>query len=504
LLIAGFLASLAWAEQKPADLARPIAPFVNDSTVAVLHLDVAKLDLDALRKQLAPLFPNLPQGAVIPPPEVSKGIDFLRKSGVRQVYLLFSVAGIPQELPLVVLFPEKGTDGKALAENLTESKLFAPLQFEARDNAVIGTEEATRQRLRKQQPSNRPEIAQGFEALGLGTAHLILIWPGESRRILEETMPQLPEPLGGGSIKVLTRGLKWLAVRLDPEPKLSVSLIAQAQSTESASALKELLQQALASARQQGTIRTVVPQIDQLTRLLVPEVSKDRLLLQLEGEKLLALLQQPLDKVRLASQRTLASNNLKQLGLAMHKHLDAHSRFPARASLDKEGKPLLSWRVHVLPYLDQEKLYKEFHLDEPWDSEHNKKLIARMPEVFAAPGSKASAGKTPYLAPVGPETVFASPGSRSGEATGMKIADIVDGTANTILLVDAAEDRVVIWTRPDDLPLDPKQPLRGLGFKYGDGFLALFCDGSIHFVAKTIDPKTLTALFTPQGGEAIP
>src|SRR5260370_4929892 len=75
-----------------------------------------------------------------------------------------------------------------------------------------------------------------------------------------------------------------------------------------------------------------------------------------------------------ASDRQCA-NNLKQIGLALHNYNDAYARLPAVANFDKQGKPLLSWRVHLLPFIEQEDLYKEFHLDEPWDSEHNKQLI---------------------------------------------------------------------------------------------------------------------------------
>ncbi len=78
-------------------------------------------------------------------------------------------------------------------------------------------------------------------------------------------------------------------------------------------------------------------------------------------------------------------NNLKYIGLAMHNYLDANSHFPPAASVDKAGKPLLSWRVMILPYIDQDQLYKQFHLDEPWDSEHNKKLIDKMPQIYASP-----------------------------------------------------------------------------------------------------------------------
>jgi len=90
---------------------------------------------------------------------------------------------------------------------------------------------------------------------------------------------------------------------------------------------------------------------------------------------------------RAAAVRSQATNNLKQIGLAMHNYHDVHASLPPAASHDDDDKPLLSWRVHVLPYVEQNELYKEFHLDEPWDSEHNKKLIPRMPVVYRTPNA---------------------------------------------------------------------------------------------------------------------
>ena len=86
---------------------------------------------------------------------------------------------------------------------------------------------------------------------------------------------------------------------------------------------------------------------------------------------------------RMAARQNIAINNLHQLGIAMHVHHDAFKAFPARAICDKQEKPLLSWRVKLLPFLEQNALYQQFHLDEPWDSEHNLKLVDRMPAYFA-------------------------------------------------------------------------------------------------------------------------
>src|SRR5215208_5386317 len=77
-----------------------------------------------------------------------------------------------------------------------------------------------------------------------------------------------------------------------------------------------------------------------------------------------------------------ARENLKQIALAFHNHHDANGRLPGNIC-DKNGKALLSWRVQILPYLEEDKLYFEFKLDEAWDSDHNKKLIEKLPKTYA-------------------------------------------------------------------------------------------------------------------------
>ncbi len=200
---------------------------------------------------------------------------------------------------------------------------------------------------------------------------------------------------------------------------------------------------------------------------------------------------------REAAVRSQATNNLKQIGLAMHNYHDVHASFPPAASHDDDDRPLLSWRVHVLPFVEQNELYKEFHLDEPWDSEHNKKLIPRMPAVYRTPNRpEIDEGKTVYLVPRGEGSMFEG-------FDGPRLQDITDGTSNTIMAVEASPERAVFWTAPDDLDYDSERPLAGLGGIHANGFLTLFADGSVHFISQTVDQKMLKALFTAAGGEVI-
>jgi hypothetical protein len=166
--------------------------------------------------------------------------------------------------------------------------------------------------------------------------------------------------------------------------------------------------------------------------------------------------------------------------------------------MDKDKNPGLSWRVLILPYIDQAALYNEFHLDEPWDSEHNKKLIDRIPPTYISPDSPelAKEGKTRYLIAVGDGTLF------DGD-DGPKIRDVTDGTSNTIMVLEATRDKAVVWTQPDDLEIDFDDPLVGLLGNATGGFHALLADGSVRFISDFIDPTIFKALLTRAGGEVI-
>jgi hypothetical protein len=206
-----------------------------------------------------------------------------------------------------------------------------------------------------------------------------------------------------------------------------------------------------------------------------------------------ALIQQ----VRQAAMRTQSANNLKQLALAMHNYHDSNKTFPPHAVYDANGKPGLSWRVLLLPYLEQNELYKQFRLNEAWDSAHNKKLLAKMPQVYVAPSDRpAPAGHTFYLAFVGKGAAFEG-------KKGMRLpADFPDGTSNTMMIAESA--RSVPWTKPEDLVYQADKAPPKLGGVSPSGFYAAFADGSVRFFRKTIKDRTLHCYITRNGGEVIP
>jgi Protein of unknown function (DUF1559) len=191
-------------------------------------------------------------------------------------------------------------------------------------------------------------------------------------------------------------------------------------------------------------------------------------------------------------------NNMKQIMLAMYNYREFNTgRFPPAYNADNDGKPLLSWRVLILPYFEYTDLYNHFHLDEPWDSEHNKKLIASMPPEYISPNSKAGEGTTNYLTVRGENTVF--PGKQ-----GMSIQDILDGPHQTIAMVEASDEKAVIWTKPDDFECSEDNPLKGLIGLHPDIFLAAFADASVKILPASINPQHLRFYFMRNSHEPPP
>ena len=186
-----------------------------------------------------------------------------------------------------------------------------------------------------------------------------------------------------------------------------------------------------------------------------------------------------------AKARQYSANNMKQIALAMHNFHDAQIGFPRAASATQDGRPGLSWRVSLAPYLEEPGVYNLADFSKPWDDPRNTQLADRMPDVYRHPKGDAPPGHTYYQVVVGPRTMFQLPeqGSRPGEQSGVRIQGVPDGTSNTILVVEAATP--VPWSQPLDLTFEEGRPLPEFGFHLwdGDGAHVAFVDGSVMFLS---------------------
>jgi hypothetical protein len=202
-------------------------------------------------------------------------------------------------------------------------------------------------------------------------------------------------------------------------------------------------------------------------------------------------------KVRMAAARASTQNNLKQIALACLNYEATYNHFPQDIT-DKDGKPLLSWRVAILPYIEQQNVYNQFKLDEPWDSANNKKWSQLAIKTYMSPNSDPPTppAMTQYKGFAGPGAMF-EPGKK------IAIAAITDGTSNTILVVESGDP--IPWAKPGDIPFDPKKPAPKLALPGVEGLVnAAICDGSVRVLnMKKLTEKTLKNAITRNDGNPL-
>lgn len=184
-------------------------------------------------------------------------------------------------------------------------------------------------------------------------------------------------------------------------------------------------------------------------------------------------------KSRDAAKRIESSNNMRQMAIAMHNYHDTMGSFPTVA------QKKLSWRVEILPYIEEQQLYEQFNRDEPWDSPNNIRLLPRMPKLYRCSRfGDAGPGLTYYQGFVGEDTVLGAPGGAN-----LNAITNANGTTQTLMVVEAGS--AIEWTRPDDLPYDPKKPLPPLGGPKRVNFNAMFADGHVQTLPQNTNPQTL-------------
>ncbi len=217
---------------------------------------------------------------------------------------------------------------------------------------------------------------------------------------------------------------------------------------------------------------------------------------------LVAFLVPAVRQAKEAARRSSCNCNLKQLGLALQNYADVYQCFPPAYTTDARGNRMHSWRVLLLPFLEQKALYEQYHFDEPWNGPHNRLLADRIPPAYCCPSDNLRGPhEVSYLAITGPGTAW--PGSRCAG-----FGDFKDGTSNTISIAESAGSGIH-WMEPRDLPFETLA--KGVNAKQGLGVCSQhdgaaqvsFCDGGVTLLSDTLSAETLQALATKAGGEPV-
>jgi prepilin-type processing-associated H-X9-DG protein len=220
------------------------------------------------------------------------------------------------------------------------------------------------------------------------------------------------------------------------------------------------------------------------------------------GGILIALLLPAVQAAREAARRSQCVNNLKQIALAMHNYHDVYGSFPPAYLADEEGKPMHSWRVLLLPFLEQQALYQQYNFNEPWNSPANQRIASTVLSVYRCPSDPAiGAPETSYVMIVGPGTL--SDGTSSTD-----MSEISDGTSNTLMIIEATGTGIG-WAEPRDLDatkitFQVNEPTGGeIESPHPGGVNCAMCDGSVRFLSEFVEPEQIRAMSTIAGGEAI-
>ncbi len=213
----------------------------------------------------------------------------------------------------------------------------------------------------------------------------------------------------------------------------------------------------------------------------------------------IGLLLPAVQRVRETAAKVASQSNLKQMVLAMHNYASDVGTLPPVGGGEMRNANL-SWRVALLPYLGEDDLYRQFHLDEPWDSPHNRTLLALMPKVYRMAALEDAPGMTHYRVFMGEQAAFAAPGEGGKAPVARRLDDFPDGLDKTILIVEATE--AVPWTKPDELVFAPNAPLPRLG-PFNRGGNVGMADGSVRILPPNYPDAELRALITRNGGERV-
>ncbi len=513
-LILSSAPGLGRADEQP--FAERINPYLTESALAVVRVPLERLQTTAIG-EVAESLGVVTEETRTALQTVLISVDAFRAQlvahGVTDALIVFETEYVMQG-PYGLFVYRAGAKTERIQAALTAGMNLAGLagvqQLRLVDlgGAFFVGSEAVLKRIQDPFPVERPGLAGAFDSVSEAAVQFVIVPSVDQSRAIREILPPFPAPFDDVDGKIVSRGVRFasLGIRLEPDltgANLRVDAHLDAFDAESAEILRSAQHRALRLADGNAELAAVIPKIKDFCRQLEFQRTDQRLSVALDlrdatTREMATAISSLFEPALLVNPSNREINQLKQLGIAMHNWHDNYQVFPAHANYSPDGKPLLSWRVHILPYIEQSNLYSEFHLDEPWDSEHNRKLIARIPDIYRFPGSKADAGKTCYVLPI----LKSEAGITTGTKYGVKIQELTDGTSNTALIVAVDDERAVTWTQPADWEVDTDNPLAGLR-TLRNAYVVLFADGSVRRLTTTVAKEEWWKALTKAGGEPL-
>ena len=476
-----------------------IESFIGQDVCLTVEIDLASLELTANQALLEKL-----TGEKFPP-ELALGMrDFvndLMKAGVEKGYLIATAGSIGDMLwqlqrsgtfkkfsPLLVLPCTKPDQVQAALEDLTQKlgqtaslqiRKLSAANEDGQSFVLIGNSETAKRATQPAKPQ-RDALRETQIAKNQLTHKLIFSLPAETRRDLIDLWPdKMPATFPVAiSPRAMVQDIRWIMASADlpPEPALQIQI--KMVSKEAVQRVQNAISTSLALT---GPIKQHV----QMT-------TADKILtLYIATESLLALA----TTASAPAAKRQKTKSLKQIGLATHHYQSIHGHLPPRCFTDPAGKPLQSWRVAILPLIEQQAVYEAFNLKEPWNAASNQKVAATQIPLYS--NGKSETTKTTFRAPVMKGSLW------EGDGPPRQFRNITDGLSNTIAVIDAPDSAATAWANPEPWLISAKDPMSDI-FGDRETVAALILDGSVVTLKKSeMTNEKLKAMLTFAGGEQV-
>jgi hypothetical protein len=500
-----WLSTILCGSQTRANERELIEKFGNGTTACILRVDTSAIDLPELFTS---------EESLIRANYGDLGIPLGRLQQATNSQPIYAIFDMPYSPEVGIRWYVKGDSGVteerlvSLSNEWAVLNLSAPTLVNGWWTMTIGSSPAPSE-LPTILSTDLPNWDRALEANADLPIRLTLVPPDYIKRTFVDLMPKLPESLGGGSTSTYVNGLRWMSAGLSGDVSNATVVV---QSSDSAAAERLVIEtpQAIQSMLvSMGDGASVIKTLLlTLSNLANPIVSEDQIRISIgsanaESEtNIVRLVMNSLSESVQSFAIEINRKRMKRILLGILNYESSNGALPPSAtSRDESGKVRLSWRVHILPFLGESDLYREFHLDEPWDSEHNKTLIPKIPDVYSKDGIAFQNEDSLMLG----YTTFAAPKSdatwcRSNKA--ITVSMVMDGLSNTLGLVELSPKFAVPWTSPEDYAFDPTDPAARLMFRNGKTVLALL-DSSTFTLPYSTLVETWNALFTIDGRETL-
>jgi hypothetical protein len=479
ILIAQFLQLPAQAQ-----IRETVEWALDDQSMAVAWMNPITVDLDAFLKLGNRVGLEIDENVS----QVAQNfIQSMKAKGATRVAVVVDFSSLMGQMPMVVVSTNNTAGVEALLTSIKPPDEWVSVTT-MRNTVVLASKDRL-QRLSSSSTSKVNEKLLKMLSESQGDHGAVIAIPSVPRQMFVSMLKSQPDAVAFNSREILATLVKLVgnieAVRVNYfEQGTRLETLTELDSEQSASEFGKIA-------------RGLVPNSDSLTRDLLPIVKERTLVWNVQGIDSLGTLLDSMPLIRQAradAQQMRDMNSMKQIGLAFHNFESAYRSFVPQSLASKDGKKLLSWRVLILPFLEEPDLFQQFKLDEPWDSPHNKKLIEKMPKLYATRG--APPGMTAFQVPLAPRSAFGRPGKP------LQFQDITDGTSNSIWLVETDAENAVPWTKPEDYTITEEAAYVKL-FTGREKMPVGFIDGSVRMIGKEIPYSTFEQLLTIDGGEVV-